>query len=193
MNLSPMDAVRVENELDILLGRQSMILSLIKEKLDIVNYIKDGYDKNAPVLMNSRFLHFTAHVYFRSIVVDFCALFVNRNSEKHNFHKIYQDSRVACHLESHVPPDLQLLLESRKEDTNRIHFLRDKEYAHYDFLENKMSFSLKETPMLNRLFNTSVEILKVCEDGRRNSDESRHTELGVAGYIDSLQRLIKHG
>ena len=62
-----------------MLGKQFLITSFIDQKIRIVNYIKPGYDDNKPVLINNTFLHFTAHIYYRSIIVDLYALFGKPN------------------------------------------------------------------------------------------------------------------
>lgn len=46
-----------KRSLNEMLGDQFMILSVAKTKLDLLNYIKDGYDSNKPILKNNRFLH----------------------------------------------------------------------------------------------------------------------------------------
>lgn len=67
-----------------LLGKQYLITIYIAQRLQIINYILDGYNNNKPVLINNNFLHFTAHVYYRSVIVDLYALFGPPNNNNKN-------------------------------------------------------------------------------------------------------------
>lgn len=149
-----------ENELTALVGRQLMIVSYVNEKLDVLNCIYEGYKNNNKAFYN-RFLLFTAHVYFRSIVIDLGALFVDRNSEKQNLHKLYKNQAVVEILGENAEK-IKILLHAQTSNVSRIHELRDKEYAHYDFPVNAMSFSLAELETINLLFETVKDVLKIC-------------------------------
>lgn len=48
---------------------QQLITSYIRSKLELLQYWKKGYDTNAPVLKNNRYLIFSAHVYYRSLLI----------------------------------------------------------------------------------------------------------------------------
>lgn len=68
-----------------LVGKQYLLASYIEQRLQIVNYIIDGYNENLPVLGNNQFLHYTEHVFFRSIINDLYALFGDNRNNKVNF------------------------------------------------------------------------------------------------------------
>lgn len=148
-----------ENHLQKVLGKQFLIAAFIETKLQIVNYIKEGYDSNKPILINNRFLHFTAHTYYRSIVVDLFALFGPANSHnKNSFRHItlkYQDL-----LNRNCIEDVSNWIQDVEDDINTIMHLRHKQIAHYDF-EQKESISLNfdHLPQLNRLFQLAKRII----------------------------------
>src|SRR5688572_12345883 len=109
----------VENELQKLIGKQFLITSYIESKLQIVNYIKEGYDSNRLVLINNSFLHFTAHTYYRSIIIDLHALFGTPNkNNKQSFKQVSND-----HIELLNPGTVETVLgwiNSAKEDIKAI-------------------------------------------------------------------------
>jgi len=127
-----------------MLGKQFLITSFIENRLQIVNYIKEGYDFDKPILMNNRFLHFTAHIYYRSIIEDLYALFgkAGKDNKYSFFHitKQYEDLFKPTTITI-----VQDWINDSKDDINAITHLRHKQIAHYDF-------SIKESIRLNFIY-----------------------------------------
>lgn len=181
----------IENRLQKVLGKQFLIAAYIETKLQIVNYIKEGYDSNKPILINNRFLHFTAHTYYRSIVVDLFALFGpanshNKNSFRH-FNLKYEDTLNRSAIKA-----VEEWIDNADNDIRTIMLLRHKQIAHYDF-EQKESISLNfdHLSQINSLFELAKRIIIhlghafLDEEIRIGYDFERKHQ-----YLESLERLI---
>ncbi len=170
-----------------LVTRQHLIISYIKEKMDIVNTIRKEFESNS---LNNQLLLFTAHIYYRSIVVDLCSLFVNRKTEKNNFHLLYDTSTTEI-LKPEAISFIEGILEKHKEEILVIQNLRDKEYAHYDFLTESICFSFDYFSIVNNLFESAITILQLSGSERINQDDTCEYHLGFDDYLSSLKRFLQ--
>ena len=179
----------MENELQKLLGKQFLIAGYIEPRLQILNFIMDGYNDNVPVLMNNRFLHFTAHNYYRSVIVDLAALYTDKKTtHKNNFYRLTNDDVIISFLKPDTITEIKGWLSQVKNEVKVITTLRDKEIAHFDF-DKKESISLNfdNRDIINNLFDLSKKII---------NNIGKHLSIGYdfereSQYIRSLKRLIK--
>ncbi|QQL49258.1 hypothetical protein [Mucilaginibacter ginkgonis] len=185
-----------KNELHALVGRQFIITGFIQQKLEIVNYIKEGYDNNAPVLMNNRFLHFTAHNLYRSIIVDLGALFSDKkNTHKNNFNQIISNSKYSNSLKREAVLTIRDLIASQKDNIEEIIRLRDKEIAHYDFeaIPATIKFNFDRLKLINCLFETALKIIMICGESPIDKENSVHYSFDRYNqYLRSLKSLINY-
>lgn len=170
-----------------LVSRQHLIISYIKEKIDIVNAIKSEFENNT---LNNQFLLFTSHIYYRSIVVDLCSLFVDRKTEKNNFHLLYGAVTTDI-LKPEAISLIKDILEKHKEDILIINNLRDKEYAHYDFLTESISFNFDNFSIVNNLYQSAISILEITGSERINEDNTCEYDLMLDDYLSSFKRLLQ--
>jgi hypothetical protein len=178
-----------------LLSNQNLILSYIKEKLEIVNFIFWGYENDIPILKNNSFLHFTVHIYYRSIIVDTCTLFSDNKHQGSNFHLLTDPTKK--YLNALTAPCITNL--NRKLTECKIYFLKDildlrnEEISHYKFRRNiSISFDLEYLTELNTLYNIGIEILEIASSGFIESDKSSHYKTGLSGRgIKGLQKILK--
>jgi hypothetical protein len=181
-----------ENTLHKLLGKQYLITALIEPRVQIVNYIRNGYDKNAPVLMNNRFLHFTAHNYYRSVVVDLCALFCNnKDSHKNNLHRLTQNPYFKKLLKPGTIAFIQTSLENNQSLIKVIADMRNKQIAHYDFKNESIDFNFDNLKIVNDLFDLAKMIIIRCGSSFVKDDETIGYDFGrESDYVISLEELI---
>jgi hypothetical protein len=173
------------------LGKQYLIASYIENKLQIVNFIKNGYDENKPVLVNNRFLHFTAHVYYRSIIIDLYALLGPANSNnKYSFRHILNNRPE--YLRPDSIDNIQKLLDMAADDISIVKNLRHTEMAHYDFtIRESIKLNFDNLSVINKLFQLSQTIINelggafLDEEATIGYDFNRRHS-----YLDSLERLI---
>lgn len=168
------------------LSKGSLILSLLAEKLNTANYLLAQLaSDNTPAVLSNHFFIFTTHIYFRSAMIDLCALLAdNKKTHKNNFHRIYQDPNLAQSLPPAAVAQVKQLLEEGKQDIDEIITLRDTAFAHYDFIQPNLSFDTEKIPVANKLFTLSQEILSLCGQ-----------EIGIGyiigfDYFQSLQQLV---
>jgi len=183
----------MENEIQRLLGKQFLITAYIEPRLQIVNFIKDGYDNNVPVLMNNRFLHFTAHNYYRSIIVDLAALFTDKTTtHKNNFYRLTKDDAAILSLKPNAIVNIKNWLLEVKDETSLIRTLRDKEIAHFDFDEKEsISLNFDNRHIINTLFNLAEKIIAYSGKSFMNENLSIAYEFErESQYIRSLKGLI---
>jgi len=173
------------------LGKQYLIAAYIENKLQIVNYIKDGYDKNAPVLMNNKFLHFTAHVYYRSIVIDLYALLGPANINNKNAFKYIIKARPS-ELKSESLKQIADLLINAASKIQTIKNLRHTQMAHYDFsLKDAISLNFNDLPIINELFLLCQAIINMFGASYIKDELTIGYDFGRRHqYLDSLERLI---
>lgn len=183
------------DELTQLLRNQFFITDLIKERLEIVNFIKNGYDDNEPVLNNNRFLHFTAHNFYRSIILDLGGLFIDRaNTHKNNFHIIVKDDNNKRLLEPDAISDIKLWLEQSKEDITIINNIRDDQVAHLDLKERvEIDMNFDNIQTLNDLFELSKKILDKINKSFINAGHGfNHGYRRENRCLNDLKKLIKN-
>ncbi len=183
----------MENELQQLLGRQYLITAFIEPRLQIVNYIKNGYDDNVPLLMNNRFLHFTAHNYYRGIIVDLGSLFINSDrTHKSNFFRILTKPECKILLAPDFICDMSDWLSEVEEDITIIERLRNKEIAHFD-LDEKESISMNFNNLLiiNTLFDLAKKIITNAGSSVIDKKQTMAYHFdGNSTYLTSLKRLV---
>jgi hypothetical protein len=178
-------------ELKAKLSKQYLIASYIENKLQIVNFIKTGYEENKPVLINNRFLHFTAHIYYRSIIIDLYALLGPANgNNKHAFRHILQDR--PADLKPTSLDYIQSLLIEATNDISIVKNLRHTEMAHYDFTINEsISLNFDNLSVINKLFQLSKTIIIEFGGGFFDEDSGINYDFNRRhSYLDSLERLI---
>lgn len=140
---------------------QFLILSIIKKNTDITNYLTHCIDNGIITGYEFHYHLFTTHIYFRSTIIDLCALFENKpRTQKNNFF-LYN----APHIKPSIEPEKLVLVNKKlkgvKKAIENISTLRNKEYAHKDMIESKIPFSLEELHNVTLLTNIGVEILSL--------------------------------
>jgi hypothetical protein len=181
-----------ENEVQQLLGKQFLITSFLETKLQVLNYIKQGYDDNKPILMNNRFLHFTAHMYYRSIIIDLYALFGQPTGNNKNsfFHikKKYDNKFDEAHLKT-----LLQWIENERSHITIVQNSRREQIAHYDFSVNEsITLNFDHLASLNALYKLSVRIISFCGKKLKGPENEIAYDLGRQHTaVKSLIRLIE--
>ena len=182
---------RKENKLQKLLGKQFLITAYIESRLQLVNYIKEGYDDNLSILINSRFLHFTAHTFYRSVIVDLFSLF-GKPGKENRYSLLQINSDCSQFLNKQCIDDVAKLLSNCQDDIATITKLRHNQIAHFNFEQNEgISLDFDNLDILNTLFKTAVKIITMCgesflaEEDRTGYDFERESQ-----YIRSLEKLI---
>ena len=178
-----------------LISNQSLILSYIKDKLDIINFIMWGYNNNLPVLINNGFLHSATHVYYRSIIVEVCTLFDNHKFQSNNFHLlINEDKKYSKELTSNAIEFIkEKLLDSKNYFLEEIINIRNEEVSHFRFKDGtKISLNHEYLDELNNLFDLAKQIIKISQYGFKDTTKCSDHMIGLSGHsLDSLQRLLK--
>ncbi len=186
-----MENTSTKNELDFLLERQHLIVAYNKQKLEIVNHIVSGRANNDRSIIRSDFLLFTALVFYRSIIIDLCALFVNSSSHANNFHNIYKSQTILQHLNPNVPRQIKLLIKHYSQEIERLQVLRNTQFAHHDFEKKPaLHFNFDEIEAVNGLYKTAETILVTC--GNERIAGSVGYELWDSDYLNSLILLLSH-
>ena len=180
----------MKDSLQNMLKKQFLIVYFIEQKLQIVNFIKEGFDNNKPILIDNSFLHFTAHIYYRSIIVDLCALFGSPNKiNKNSLWVIEKDFK--SFFETEIFETIKDWLSKSETDIKIIKNLRDKEIAHYDFIiTESISFNFNNLYEINKLFSIAKKI--ICYYGSSfNENISIGFDLGnISDELYSLQDLL---
>lgn len=179
--------MKMKDKLDLedFFGNQYLVLASAGNKLDIVNYILEGYHSNLPVLINNKFLHYTAHIYFRSVVIDLFALFGPPSSQnKYSFFLV--NSGFNDTISEEYLSRKKIALKLIKDEKMTLSVLRNKEFAHYDFEEkNSISYSFEHIDGINKLYDTAKELVDL---GGQLLDTSY--DYTGNGELHSLKRLI---
>lgn len=180
-----------ENELQKLLGKQFLIAAYIESKLQIVNYIKEGYDQNKPILINNRFLHFTAHSYYLSIIVDLYALFGPANANNKNSFK-HINSNYRYLLKSESIEIVHEWITKAEENIQIIKNLRHMQIAHYDFDSKEAIYlNFDNLTRINTLFELAKRIIQFYSAAILDKENSTSYAFEKKyHYLQSLERLI---
>ena len=180
-----------DNSLQKLLGKQYLIAAYIEAKLQIVNFIKEGYDANKPILINNRFLHFTAHTYYRSIAIDLYALFGPANNHNKNSFLHIDDTYRSLLVPNSIEA-VNTWIVNDQQSILIIKDLRHKQIAHYDFtFKEAISLNFDNLNHLNTLFALAKKIITFY--GQAFSDDAMKTGYSFDRrhqYVASLERLI---
>ena len=179
-------------ELQKMLKKQFLIASYIEQKLQIVNFIKEGYDNNKPILINNSFLHFTAHIYYRSIIVDLLALFGSAtNINKNSLDFIEKNHKDLLKLE--IVETVKDWISKSDAEIKIIKGLRDTQIAHYDFIEQEsISFNFNNLSELNSLFYLAQKIISLYGSSFKDENISFGFDFGnISDELNSLESLIK--
>ncbi len=174
-----------------LLGKQYLITSFIESRLEVVNYIMEGYNNNMPVLMNNRFLHFTAHKFYRSIIIDLYALFGQATTaNKYSFRFINEKYRHL--LDPACIPQVKKWIREKETIIKEITHLRNKQIAHYNFTDkDSISLNFNHLPQINELFESARLIIIHCGHNWLDEHERTGYDFGREHqYLNSLRRLI---
>ena len=172
-----------------LAAKQHLILSLIHQKLEIVNYIFNGWDTNQPILINTRFLHYTAHIFYRTIIIEIGALFLKKTeTNKNNLHRYYKEEWVKQYLDEERIRNVEEWLKGVQSSISKIERLRHNEIAHFDFPDDKkptVSFNFNNLMLLNQLFKVALNIVEYVCYGK--------TSFGFPPneYLGQLQGMVK--
>lgn len=116
-----------------LLQDQLLILSLIHNKLEIVKHIQT--EQGHATVAQNPFITDVAHVYYRSLVIDFTALFGRDGTNDSNSLQQLYNKKYDKDLSEDQLREIRSKLGSYKPDKNPIKRLtnyRNKEIAHYD-------------------------------------------------------------
>jgi|GEM_PF-2555833 len=175
------------NDLNDLLSKQALILWLLKEKLQVVNYLIEELSSNTtPFLFQNHFFINTTHLYFRSAIIDLGALVIAReNAHKNNMHLLYSNPILAIQLSQPIANQIQNILDAEKGDIKIIHTLRDTSMAHYDLPDQSLAFETDQLPVVNHLCDICTQILEIA--GRQQNTEF----VFPPENLESLQRLVK--
>lgn len=196
-----------KRSLNEMLGDQFMILSVAKTKLDLLNYIKDGYDNNKPILKNNRFLHYVGLILYKSLIIDLSSLFNNDGqNEKNNLHLlISKNSEYKDNLGPDCIEEVQTILSkyrSNNDPVRKIVALRNKEIAHYDLeysigdngelikqAEERVTirFNWDHVNVLNELFNIGKTVIEKCGDVLDTD-----YDWDITDEIQSLDNLLQN-
>ncbi|MBL7732924.1 MAG: hypothetical protein JNM88_17255 [Chitinophagaceae bacterium] len=174
------------------LGKQYLIVAFIEQRLALVNYIKKGYDNNTPVLMTNRFLHFTAHGFYRSIILDLYALYGKpTNDNRYAFGHIKTESFPE--LNPNSIREAETIIKGLESSIVTITKIRHQQIAHYNFeKEDSISLNFDQLPALNKLFTSAVEIIKLLGVGFLLEEERMGFDFEQeCHYVRSLQHLIE--
>lgn len=173
------------------LGKQFLITVFAYEKLQIVNFIKEGYDHNKPILINNRFLHHAAHIYYRSIIIDLYSLFGSANNHNKNSFKFIID-RFQSELKEGCDEIVKQWMTEAEEDIRVITHLRHEKMAHFDFhAKANIDLDFDSLLILNKLIKIAQDIIShygysICqEEERMGFDFDLHNQ-----ELESLKRLI---
>lgn len=185
----------MKTPLNKLLSNQFLIFSFIKEKLEIVNFIRWGYDNDLPVLVNNKFLHSVAHIYYRSVIVEMCTLFSDNRHQSSNFHLIIRpDKKFIKELKFQTITSVKLKLdEANIYFTEEIKDIRDEEISHFRF-KDKTAISLNHyfLPELNSLLLIAKDIIHTASEGQVDKNQISDYETRRTGDdIYSLQSLLQ--
>lgn len=171
-----------------LLDKQYLITSYIESRLQIVNFIVDGYNNNTSVLMDNRFLHFSAHIYYRNIIVDLVALFSEGQNHKQSFYRIINNNNI---VKPDTRSDIQTWLSDKKSEIDRIKLLRNKEIAHFEFSYTEViSMNFDDLQIINDLSDLAKRIITKISSSFFNTEYLFDTDND---FIDSLESLIEAG
>jgi hypothetical protein len=182
----------MKNELDFLLERQHLIIGYNKQKLEIVNHIHEGYTNNNRLIIKSDFLFFAAHVFYRSVVIDLCALFGQGSGHKNNLYQLYKNRDILKYLKPDVPGIIKAMIKKHSKEIKKIIALRNGEYAHYDFDDKPViHMNFDELAAVNDLFTAAQNILLTCGKEKADETQNTHYELSDRDYLNSLMRLIQ--
>jgi len=185
----------IKTPLNQLLTNQFIILSFLKQKLETVNFIRWGYNSDLPILINNRFLHSVAHIFYRSAIVEICTLFDDNRHQSNNFHLLTKRKKKFINeLESSTVDAIKQKLDySKTFFTQEILDIRNEEISHFRF-KNGTVISLNNTflPELNSLHKLGEDIVEIASQGQIDKSQ-------VAGYINqprnpnlfSLQKLLR--
>lgn len=174
-----------------LLSEQFLITAFVEQKLQIVNYIKSGYDENEPILINNSFLHFTAHIYYRSVIVDLYALF--GPGSQNNKCSIFNISKESGNkIKTDVLKKVRSWLKEKRNNIEIIKKLRHQQIAHFDFEQiESISLNFDNLEVLNDLFNLAKRIISLYGESTNEKSESMGFDFeNKSQYVRSLKALI---
>lgn len=180
---------------------QFLILSgVIDKKLSIVTRIHEGYNKNEPVLINNGFLHYIARMLYRSLIIDFAALFGKSKDDKNRLHLLC-DKQHKQNISSIDFERIQFLLNKYKpsiEPVKEIIRLRNKEVAHYDLLASEhdgvnrvsIGYNLNYVEELNELFIVAKEVITLASSGESGFGWGSQNQK-LRGLENTIAALLK--
>ncbi len=172
-----------------LAAKQHLILSMVHQKLEIVNYIFNGWDTNQPVLINTRFLHYTAHIFYRTIIIELGALFLKKTeTNKNNLHRYYKEDWVKQYLDEEKIRNVEERLTGVQSSISKIERLRHNEIAHFNFKNDKnptVSFNFDNLTLLNLLFQVALKTVEYVAYGKTSFI------FPPNDYLRQLQGIVK--
>lgn len=178
-----------------ILEKQGLILSLIKDKLDILNFLLWGYNDDIPILMDNPFFHYTAHIYYRTIVVELCTLFDDNKYQANNFYNILNtNKKYNRELSNEAKEKLLIhLIDANNIFSNELKDLRNEEISHYTLKNgSKIKFNFDHKIELNYLFELGSKIILIAGLGFQDESKNREFHIGTPNVnLRSLQRLLK--
>jgi hypothetical protein len=178
-----------------LLSKQALILSVLKDQLQVVHFIRWGYENDLPILINNHFLFSVSHQFYRSAILSVCALFDNHKYQSNNFHLLVDDTHkfskeIEVETKEKIKEKLTLSTQHSLPELIRI---RNEEIGHFQFL-NKASIQMNHRYLsdLISLYKIADEIIIVASKGTIDKDNSTTHFIGLLGDdLNSLQKLLK--
>lgn len=177
-----------------LLEDQLLILGLINNKLEVVKLIRDAHLNNNTSVVENPFLNDVAQTYYRSLVVDFTALFGRDGTYDNNSLQQLYNKQYDTQLPEEQLKQVRNTLGSYKPDKNPVKRLtnyRNKEIAHYDATAATSTlqgvtakFSWEHVDMLTELYAVAEKALSIGL-GRPIEPFAETT-----ANIDALQKMI---
>lgn len=169
-----------------LLAKQTILWTVLNDRLSVVNYLNDNFQSKAPQMEGFMFFSNAAHQYYRGVVIDLSALFgKGSNSNKISFHQLLT-KKFNRFISKEAYEKIDTILKYTESIAVKVQELRDSEYAHYDFKEViriRLYFDLLDE--INELFKFSRIILDIC--GNIIETELATRDLGT---LDSLKKLV---
>lgn len=149
-----------------LLSDQLLILGLIHNKLEVLKYISDGHTNNKPVLSDNAFIQYMAQVFYRSLVIDFTALFGKDGINDGNSLQQLYNKKFDRDLPAEKLSEIRAILGSYKPDKNPIKRLtnyRNKEVAHYDITASNDGLHRITAKFNWEFIDTMIELYGIAE------------------------------
>jgi len=188
MNVDPHNSSMNNDNLKKRLKSSSLIAMNALSKLDLINFIIEGYESNDPIMSNNHFLFSVSNNFYKLVILDLHALYgkatkMNKWSFQHfiKHQELWQDLNALM--------EVQIILDNNSTNAGDIAILRDKEIAHQDLDSGPViKFNTDKLDILNSMANDSIKIIQLIAGsiGAETDFDRDHTEL------DAVKELVGH-